>query len=196
MRQHHDAAERAVFLSQPSLSAEIHNLEKEMGVTAFVAQTKGVTVTQEARSCFRLRACCSSRQTSLQEHFGVGKKRCAQDLRVMSATNSFAVNAFGSRLSRKYDADQYGFILRGKRRPVSIHDWMWRRAKAKLGLLYLSESNETRALQAAAHKVRLVFEELYQLPHRAACGSFNKDQPLAEYRKCITLDELKALSRI
>ena len=30
-----DAAER-LFISQPSLSAAIHNLEKEMGVTAFV----------------------------------------------------------------------------------------------------------------------------------------------------------------
>ena len=41
-----DAAER-LFLSQPSLSAAIHNLEKEMGVTAFVRSNKGVTVTQE-----------------------------------------------------------------------------------------------------------------------------------------------------
>lgn len=35
-----DAAER-LFLSQPSLSAAIHNLEKEMGVTAFGALKQG-----------------------------------------------------------------------------------------------------------------------------------------------------------
>ncbi len=35
-----DAAER-LFLSQPSLSAAIHNLEKEMGVTALVRSNKG-----------------------------------------------------------------------------------------------------------------------------------------------------------
>ena len=41
-----DAAER-LFISQPSLSAAIHNLEKEMGVTAFVRSNKGVAVTRE-----------------------------------------------------------------------------------------------------------------------------------------------------
>ena len=57
-----DAAER-LFLSQPSLSAAIHNLEKEMGVTAFVRSNKGVTVTQEGEellSAWAKSACPSS----------------------------------------------------------------------------------------------------------------------------------------
>ena len=70
-----DAAER-LFLSQPSLSAAIHNLEKEMGVTAFVRSNKGVTVTQDVRSCFRLRACCSSRQTSCRSTSAWAKSAC------------------------------------------------------------------------------------------------------------------------
>ena len=41
-----EAAEK-LFISQPSLSAAIHNLEKEMGVTAFTRSNKGVTVTRE-----------------------------------------------------------------------------------------------------------------------------------------------------
>lgn len=40
---------RKAFISQPSLSAAIHNLEKEMGVTAFTRSNKGVTVTRRRR---------------------------------------------------------------------------------------------------------------------------------------------------
>ena len=43
-----EAAEK-LFISQPSLSAAIHNLEKEMGVTAFIRSNKGVTVTRRRR---------------------------------------------------------------------------------------------------------------------------------------------------
>ena len=39
-----EAAEK-LFISQPSLSASLHNLEEEMGVTAFVRSNKGVAVT-------------------------------------------------------------------------------------------------------------------------------------------------------
>lgn len=44
-----EAAEK-LFISQPSLSAAIHNLEKEMGVTAFTRSNKGVTVTRRRRA--------------------------------------------------------------------------------------------------------------------------------------------------
>lgn len=40
-----EAAEK-LFISQPSLSAAIHNLEKEMGVVVFNRSNKGVTVTR------------------------------------------------------------------------------------------------------------------------------------------------------
>ena len=79
-----DAAER-LFLSQPSLSAAIHNLEKEMGVTAFVRSNKGVTVTQEGEELLSFARMLLEQADIMQEHFGVGKKARAQVLRVMSA---------------------------------------------------------------------------------------------------------------
>ncbi|MFQ9975605.1 MAG: LysR family transcriptional regulator [Butyricicoccus sp.] len=69
-----DAAER-LFLSQPSLSAAIHNLEKEMGVTAFVRSNKGVTVTQEGEELLSFARMLLEQADIMQEHFGVGKKR-------------------------------------------------------------------------------------------------------------------------
>ena len=104
-----DAAER-LFLSQPSLSAAIHNLEKEMGVTAFVRSNKGVTVTQEGEELLSFARMLLEQADIMQEHFGVGKKRVPKFC-VSCQHYSFAVNAFVE-VVKEYNADQYGFILR------------------------------------------------------------------------------------
>ena len=103
-----DAAER-LFLSQPSLSAAIHNLEKEMGVTAFVRSNKGVTVTQEGEELLSFARMLLEQADIMQEHFGVGKKRVPKFC-VSCQHYSFAVNAFVE-VVKEYNADQYGFIL-------------------------------------------------------------------------------------
>ena len=176
-----DAAER-LFLSQPSLSAAIHNLEKEMGVTAFVRSNKGVTVTQEGEELLSFARMLLEQADIMQEHFGVGKKRVPKFC-VSCQHYSFAVNAFVE-VVKEYDADQYGFILRETQTGEIIDDVA--SGKSELGLLYLSESNET-VLSKLLRKSELVFEELFT----AAPQVFiNKDHPLAD-RKCITLDELK-----
>ena len=54
-------ASRKVFISQPSLTASIHELESEMGITIFSRTNKGVTITNEGdeldprnyRRCFQ-----------------------------------------------------------------------------------------------------------------------------------------------
>ena len=134
-----DAAER-LFLSQPSLSAAIHNLEKEMGVTAFVRSNKGVTVTQEGEELLSFARMLLEQADIMQEHFGVGKKRVPKFC-VSCQHYSFAVNAFVE-VVKEYDADQYGFIAAGSTgRSRYIDDVA--SGKSELGLLYLSESNET-----------------------------------------------------
>ena len=176
-----DAAER-LFLSQPSLSAAIHNLEKEMGVTAFVRSNKGVTVTQEGEELLSFARMLLEQADIMQEHFGVGKKRVPKFC-VSCQHYSFAVNAFVE-VVKEYDADQYGFILRETQTGEIIDDVA--SGKSELGLLYLSESNET-VLSKLLRKSELAFEELFTAaPH----VFINKDHPLAD-RKCITLDELK-----
>ena len=127
-----DAAER-LFLSQPSLSAAIHNLEKEMGVTAFVRSNKGVTVTQEGEELLSFARMLLEQADIMQEHFGVGKKRVPKFC-VSCQHYSFAVNAFVE-VVKEYDADQYGFILRETQTGEIIDDVA--SGKSELGLLYL-----------------------------------------------------------
>ncbi len=175
-----DAAER-LFISQPSLSAAIHNLEKEMGVTAFVRSNKGVTVTREGEELLSFARMLLEQADIMQEHFGVGKKRVPKFC-VSCQHYSFAVNAFVE-VVKEYDADQYSFILRETQTGEIIDDVA--SGKSELGLLYLSESNES-VLTKLLRKNELVFEELFTAaPH----VFINKDHPLAG-RERITLDEL------
>ena len=51
-----EAAEK-LFISQPSLSAAIHNLEKEMGVTAFTRSNKALLLREKAKSYCPLQGC-------------------------------------------------------------------------------------------------------------------------------------------
>ena len=97
-----EAAEK-LFISQPSLSAAIHNLEKEMGVTAFTRSNKGVTVTREGEELLSFARMLLEQADNMKEHFGNGERRTPK-FSVSCQHYSFAVNAFVD-LIKKYDAD-------------------------------------------------------------------------------------------
>ena len=176
-----DAAER-LFISQPSLSAAIHNLEKEMGVTAFVRSNKGVAVTREGEELLSFARMLLEQADIMQEHFGAGRRRDPRFC-VSCQHYSFAVNAFVD-VVQQYDADRYSFILRETQTGEIIDDVS--SGRSELGLLYLCESNES-VLSKLLRKNELVFEELFTAePH----VFISRDHPLAA-RARITLDELR-----
>ena len=176
-----DAAER-LFISQPSLSAAIHNLEKEMGVTAFVRSNKGVAVTREGEELLSFARMLLEQADIMQEHFGAGRRRDPRFC-VSCQHYSFAVNAFVD-VVQQYDADRYSFILRETQTGEIIDDVS--SGRSELGLLYLCESNES-VLSKLLRKNELVFEELFTAePH----VFISRDHPLAA-RARITLDELQ-----
>ena len=98
-----EAAEK-LFISQPSLSAAIHNLEKEMGVTAFTRSNKGVTVTREGEELLSFARMLLEQADNMKEHFGNGERRTPK-FSVSCQHYSFAVNAFVD-LIKEYDADK------------------------------------------------------------------------------------------
>ena len=104
-----EAAEK-LFISQPSLSAAIHNLEKEMGVTIFVRSKKGVVLTREGEELLSYAGMLLEQVDIMKEHFGVGKARMPK-FSVSCQHYSFAVNAFVD-VVQTYDAAKYDFILR------------------------------------------------------------------------------------
>ena len=175
-------AANKLFISQPSLSAAIHNLEKEMGVTAFIRSNKGVTVTREGEELLSFARMLLEQADNMKEHFGKGERK-APRFSVSCQHYSFAVNAFVD-LIKEYDADRYSFIIRETQTGEIIEDVS--NGKSEIGVIYLSEHNE-EVIQKLIKNNNLVIEELYIAgPHVFIC----KDHPLAS-KKIITMEDLK-----
>ncbi|MDO4363791.1 MAG: LysR family transcriptional regulator [Clostridia bacterium] len=176
------AAAEKLYISQPSLSAAVHSLEKEMNVTAFVRSNKGMTVTKEGEELL-------SFARNLLEQADIMKERFCSDTNrkpkfcVSCQHYSFAVNAFVD-VVNKYDAAEYNFTLRETQTGEIIDDVA--NGNSELGILYLSESNED-VLRKLFKKNDLVFEEMFEAsPHIF----ISKNHPLAD-KDTINPDELK-----
>lgn len=175
------AAEK-LFISQPSLSAAIHNLEKEMGVTAFVRSNKGVSVTREGEELLSFARNLLEQADIMKDRFCNDKSRMPK-FSVSCQHYSFAVNAFVD-VVNKYDANVYSFILRETQTGEIIDDVA--NGRSELGILYLFEQNED-VLTKLFKKNDLVFEEIFKAsPH----VFISKNHPLAN-NEIITLEELK-----
>ena len=157
-----DAAER-LFISQPSLSAAIHNLEKEMGVTAFVRSNKGVAVTREGEELLSFARMLLEQADIMQEHFGAGRRRDPRFC-VSCQHYSFAVNAFVD-VVQQYDADRYSFILRETQTGEIIDDVS--SGRSELGLLYLCESNESVLSKLLRKSYSVLQDDFFQAMRNA-----------------------------
>lgn len=176
------AAAEKLYISQPSLSAAIHNLEKEMNVTAFVRSNKGMTVTKEGEELLSFARNLLEQADIMKERFCTDSNRKPKFC-VSCQHYSFAVNAFVD-VVNEYDAAEYNFTLRETQTGEIIDDVA--NGNSELGILYLSEYNED-VLHKLFKKNDLVFEEIFEAsPHIF----ISKNHPLADKEK-INLEELK-----
>lgn len=176
------AAAEKLYISQPSLSAAIHSLEKEMNVTAFVRSNKGMTVTKEGEELLSFARNLLEQADIMKERFCTDSNRKPKFC-VSCQHYSFAVNAFVD-VVNEYDAAEYNFTLRETQTGEIIDDVA--NGNSELGILYLSESNED-VLCKLFKKNDLVFEEIFEAsPHIF----ISKNHPLAD-KDCISLEELK-----
>ena len=176
-----EAAER-LFISQPSLSLAIHNLETEMGVTAFSRTNKGVRITREGEELLSYARQLLEQADIMQEHFGKITDRQPK-FSVSCQHYSFAVNAFVE-LVKQFDADSYDFILRETQTGEIIEDVA--QGLSEIGVIYLSEHNE-EFLTKLIRRNGLVFTELYKADPHVFISS---EHPLAA-KGVIELEDLK-----
>lgn len=176
------AAAEKLYISQPSLSAAIHSLEKEMNVMAFVRSNKGMTVTKEGEELLSFARNLLEQADIMKERFCTDSNRKPKFC-VSCQHYSFAVNAFVD-VVNEYDAAEYNFTLRETQTGEIIDDVA--NGNSELGILYLSESNED-VLCKLFKKNDLVFEEIFEAsPHIF----ISKNHPLAD-KDCISLEDLK-----
>ena len=130
------AAEQ-LFISQPSLSSSIKELEKEIGINIFLRTGKGVTPTSEGED-FLIYARQVYQQYDIllqkySEHKGLKRK-----FGVSSQHYSFAVKAFVETV-KKYDTLNFEFAMRETRTADVITDVGSLRSES--GILYMDNFN-------------------------------------------------------
>ena len=159
-----EAAKR-LFVSQPSLTKAIKELEKEMGITIFDRTNKGITVSKEGERFLGYARQVLEQAALLEEQYksqSGGKKQFS----VSTQHYSFAVNAFETQTYEIIDDVAH--------------------MKSEIGLLYYNDFNRP-VLEKLIHTNELTFTELFTAHPHIFIG---KTHPLA-HKEVVSMDELE-----
>ena len=166
-----EAANR-LYISQPSLTSAIHELEKEMNIIIFNRTNKGINITKEGRDFLGYARQVLEQAAILEDKYkknAGGKKQFC----VSTQHYSFAVNAFVD-LIKKYGQDEYDFSLRETQTYEIIEDVA--KMRSELGILFLNDFNET-VINKILKSNELKFTQLFiAKPH----VFISRKHPLAE----------------
>lgn len=176
-----EAAKR-LFVSQPSLTKAIKELEKEMDITIFDRTNKGITVSKEGERFLGYARQVLEQAALLEEQYksqSGGKKQFS----VSTQHYSFAVNAFVE-LLKGAEIDQYDVSLRETQTYEIIDDVA--HMKSEIGLLYYNDFNRP-VLEKLIHTNELTFTELFTAHPHIFIG---KTHPLA-HKEVVSMDELE-----
>ena len=174
-------AAKSLYISQPSLSTAIRELEAETGVEIFRRTNRGIAVTPAGEE-FLGYARQVVEQYELMEAKYISKEQSRKKFSVSMQHYTFAVNAFVE-LVKQFGMDEYEFAVHETKTHQVIEDV--RNFKSEIGILYVNEFNHN-VLAKMFHEYGLEFHELLN------CRIYVymwKGHPLAKREK-ITLEEL------
>lgn len=175
-------AANKLYISQPSLTSAIHELENEMNIVIFRRTNKGVSVTKEGEDFLGYARQVLEQAAILEDKYkknSGGKKQFC----VSTQHYSFAVNAFVD-LIKKYGQDEYDFSIRETQTYEIIEDVA--KMRSELGILFLNDFNET-VVNKILKSHELEFTQLFVAkPH----VFISRKHPFAD-KKIITNSELE-----
>jgi DNA-binding transcriptional LysR family regulator len=175
-------AAKKLFITQPSLSNAIRELENELNKTIFERTNRGISVTVDGAE-FLGYARQVIEQTELLEKKYFNTKPSAQHFSVSTQHYAFAVNAFVD-LIKEYGNDEYEFNLRETKTYEIIDDV--KNLRSEIGILYLNEFN-SKVLNKLIKENNLKFTQLFVArPHIF----ISVKNPLYKQKE-VTLEDLK-----
>ncbi|CNB11688.1 CpsY family transcriptional regulator [Streptococcus agalactiae] len=130
-------AAKQLYITQPSLSNAVRNLETEMGIQIFIRNPKGITLTKDGME-FLSYARQILEQTALLEERYKGYNTSRELFSVSSQHYAFVVNAFVA-LFNGTDMTQYELFLRETRTWEIIDDV--KNFRSEIGVLFLNSYN-------------------------------------------------------
>ena len=174
-------AAKALFISQPSLTTAIQELEKEMGVTIFLRTNRGVVLSREGEEFLGYARQVLMQAQLLEERYGA-QSRHRQQFSVSSQHYHFAAQAF-SRVIREMGGERYDFTYRETTTYEIIEDVT--HLRSEVGILMLTEQNG-EVLRRIFRQRELCYTELIR---KEASVMVTMDHPLAHYSE-VTAEDL------
>lgn len=175
-------AANKLYISQPSLTNAIHELEKEMNIVIFNRTNKGISLSKEGDDFLGYARQVLEQASILEERYkenSGGKKQFC----VSTQHYSFAVNAFVD-LIQEYGQEAYDFSLRETQTYEIIEDVA--KMRSEIGILFLNDFNES-VIRKILKSHDLVFHPLFVAkPH----VFISRNHPLAK-KKVVTNQNLE-----
>jgi DNA-binding transcriptional LysR family regulator len=175
-------AAEALFVSQPSLTSAMRELEKELGITLLNRGGKGVTLTNDGAEFLQYARQVVAQYERLLEKYGKGGT-LRKKFGISTQHYSFAVKSFVE-MVKQFDTDEYEFAIRETKTSDVIDDVTT--GKSEVGILYLSDFNR-KAIGKFLKSNQLEFHSLIQCEPYVYLW---KGHPLAK-QKSIRLTELR-----
>ncbi len=175
-------AAEVLFVSQPSLTSAVRELEKELGITLLNRGGKGVTLTNDGAEFLQYARQVVAQYERLLEKYGKGGT-LRKKFGISTQHYSFAVKSFVE-MVKQFDTDEYEFAIRETKTADVIEDVTT--GKSEVGILYLSDFNR-KAIGKFLKSNQLEFHSLIQCEPYVYLW---KGHPLAK-QKSIRLTELR-----
>lgn len=174
-------AAEILYITQPSLTSSIQELEKELGIPIFNRSGRGVTLTVDGIEFLQHARQLYSQYEMLAEKYA-NPQNLKKKFGVSTQHYSFAVKAFVE-MVKSFDTSHYEFAIRETQTKDVIGDVA--SLKSEIGILYLSDFN-----RAAIRKLlRTAGLEFHHLIHCKAYVYLWSGHPLAK-QKSIRFEEL------
>ena len=175
-------ASTRLFISQPALSASIHELEEELGILLFERTNKGISLTDEGRDFVSYAKKAVGQYQILEDRY-LTKDSDKEHFSVSTQHYNFAIKAFTD-VIKSFDPEKFIFNIHETKTGEVLSDV--RDLKSEVGVISFSGANES-LYKKLFKDYRLVFTPLM------VCETYIyvwKDHELAG-RKEISIDELK-----
>ena len=175
-------AAKALYISQPSLSEAIKELEKEIGIELFKRSSHGTVLTPEGEE-FLGYARQVTDQYQLLENRYIYRTKGKKKFSVSMQHYSFAVKAFVE-LVKQFGMDEYEFAVRETKTYEVIEDV--KEFRSEIGIIYINDFNQ-KVLTKMIKESDLEFHPILD------CGVYVylwKGHPLANKEE-ISIEELE-----
>lgn len=169
-----------LFVSQPALSATIHELEEELGIKIFDRNNKGISLSEQGNEFLTYAKQAVSQYELIEDRY-LKSDKDKKHFSVSMQHYVFAVHAFVN-VIKEYKTDKYVYTVRETKTDEVLSDV--KKLKSEIGIISYSKSNKN-IMKKLFREYGL---EFYPLMVRNTYAYVWKGHPLTEKRKFLWMN--------